>query len=71
MTELIRKSGKSLPAYVRIPYWVHTVPDDWILECKRRQLAARCTIEHLTLMKRRRAAEPSRRGQPGRRVTYG
>lgn len=58
MSELIRKSGDSLPAYVRIPYWVHTVPENWILKCKRRQLAAHCTIEHLTSMKRQRAAEP-------------
>jgi len=67
MSYLIRKSvdSDSLPAYVRIPPWVHTVPEDWILKCKRRQLAAHPTIEHRTSKKRRRAAEPeplSRKG---------
>ena len=56
MSYLIKKSVDSLPAYVRIPSWVDTVPEDWILKCKRRQLAVHPTIEHLTSKERQRAA---------------
>ena len=57
MFGLTIKSGDPLAAYVRIPAWVDTVPEDWIEKCKRRQLAAHDTIKHLETMRRRRAAE--------------